>query len=227
MESKHGIIIFIISACVIYISCSRILQNWIHTNNTSTDKASLLSSPVIHVPTPTKIISLKTAGSTCANDEQCGSPKEAWCMYDSCVNIAILPPQSISGNYSSYQSSEAGFTISFPSSWQIGKILLTADNDQRPLTQSSRGVIIKGIEGFIELLWGTGFGGGCDKWETITIGNEKYPVCHLLRPDGSEDWRMISKNLKTFSFVMNGHANNPAPSKRYTILSIMSSLKFD
>lgn len=145
---------------------------------------------------------------------------------EECLKITTPPTKATENGWRKYSNAEARFEITFPPSWKIGYVDKGSDYENAPLTEISKKTLLLGKEGWIELLWGSGFGGGCEKWETQQIQNETLPVCHTTNVDGSEQWRQMSKKQGGFSFVMNSYAYPPNSDNRNTIITIMSSLKF-
>lgn len=112
---------------------------------------------------------------------------------------------------------DSNFSVNYPKSWK-------SERDKRsPLAQ---GVFLKGSEGSIHILSGSGFGGGCnpENVKEITIGGSRVSSCLSVDANGQENWAVIS-NLNNKTFAIIAKINQPFESNRKTIFDVFSSFK--
>jgi hypothetical protein len=86
---------------------------------------------------------------------------------------------------------------------------------------------VKGPEGAVDLLWGTGFGGACpDGYQPIAVAKGTLPACHMQREDGTELWSLTGEPLKDTSFGGEAYTNDATAESRAVVLQVVSTLSF-
>lgn len=128
---------------------------------------------------------------------------------------------SATSDWQTYSNTEAGFSIRYPSGWQLETL---PDQNNGAL----HGASIKGTEGGVELYWGEGLGGGCtpEAIQTIKVAQGELPSCYGKNPDETEHWENISKNLPTTSFSARAFTIDTTPSSHDIVLQVISTLSF-
>ncbi len=122
--------------------------------------------------------------------------------------------------WKTYSDPKLNFSVKYPPTWKVNP-----PQDPSPLLVSE--VNLSGPQGSFLLLFGSGFGGGCDNWEQIQIANEMMHVCRVQLEDGSESWGGFSKTISPEVGVM-GRAtiNSPIEQNRGVVETILSTLNF-
>lgn len=147
-------------------------------------------------------------------------------QYSSTINTFLDSIKFINHNqtidtadWKTYENKDIQFSFQYPSDWT-----LTDEKDGNDIV----GVTVKGSQGELTALWGTGFGGGCypTGYEKIQTKEETLNTCHRVRDDGSEAWEQIGKQLSKTSFQARAYAYAPIENNRNTILKIISTFKF-
>jgi hypothetical protein len=205
---------------VIAITILPILTYFFFVNQNSESKGK---QQAITKGTPTKVT--LNNKKECSDDLDCNTNNE-WCLYNSCLKIQKIKT-IIENGLKNYSNAEPKFTVSFPPNFDIAKINKGKEHESISLAETTNGVVIKGSEGFVEILWGSGFGGYCENWEKISIQGSDYPVCITKEKDGSKNWRGITKKFDGYSLVINGHANSGLSKNYGTILKIITNIKFE
>lgn len=153
-----------------------------------------------------------------------------WAVYSGKINVSqgskkqekqqtttVASPQD---KWQTFKGAGGKFSIDYPPAWKVTKM---------PGTEDFTSMRLEGKEGYVDLMWGTGFGGWCPSEgnEKLQVKNEELPVCHEFMEDGTEHWRDISKVLdKETGFSGRGVAYTPVSKNRETILKILSTLDF-
>jgi len=120
-----------------------------------------------------------------------------------------------------YTNDEIKFSLRYPPNWISESVPVQTKEDYKQVT-------LKGKEGYLDLLWGSGFGGACpQEYEDISIKNATLKVCHGVDADGSESWGGFSKDLGYTGFTANAKAYPPHETNREVILKIISSMEFN
>ena len=117
-------------------------------------------------------------------------------------------------------ATDAPFTFSYPTTWGI---------EATPVEEGKQGVHVVGPEGELFMYWGSGFGGACEPaaMKEIKLKDEALNVCNEVGGDGTESWRLISKEVSPeVSFDARAVATTPADKNREMILAILSTLSF-
>jgi hypothetical protein len=71
-----------------------------------------------------------------------------------------------------YTNAEVGFSILFPSNWQVEAL---PDDNAGQLHQ----IALKGPEGVLELHWGVGLGGACPEgYQLVRVAQGELPACY-------------------------------------------------
>lgn len=123
--------------------------------------------------------------------------------------------------WQSYSNPE-GFTIAFPPHWEQSG----PSDPNSPLQQ----IALTGPEGAVELMWGTGLGGGClpDEVQAIAVAQGELDSCYVKKEDGTEAWEQIYATLPNpdVGFGARGYTLSAAPNAHETLLAIFSTLSF-
>lgn len=122
--------------------------------------------------------------------------------------------------WKTYMNTQAGFSIEYPSNWQ--------EQDLPDEVAGTRHhIVLKGPEGGVDLLWGTGFGGACpDGYQPIAVAKGTLPACHIQRDDGSELWSLTGNPLKNTSFGGEAYTSDATANSRAVVLQVVSTLSF-
>jgi hypothetical protein len=125
-------------------------------------------------------------------------------------------------NWTTYTSLAGKFTLQYPPEWSRNQMQF----DPQTWNGDMFGVEIKGKDSYIDIYWGQGFGGGCNSWEKITVGNKKVDTCHFLENNGSEKWTQISQIYNGVDYEMEAGLTHTNPQDRQTIFNILSTFQF-
>jgi hypothetical protein len=130
------------------------------------------------------------------------------------------PTQNPEAAWQVYTNPEAGFGIRYPSTWQMEAL---PDENAGLLHR----MLLKGPEGDLELVWGTGLGGACPEgYQPLKVAQGELPACHSQNADGTEQWSLAGKQLGQISFSAIAHTSNTATTSRDLVLQILSTLSF-
>lgn len=125
-------------------------------------------------------------------------------------------PDPFSG-WKTYTNNSIHFSFQYPNYWTLEEVRDNGIVD---------GVDVKGPEGAIHAVWGSGLGGGCDakNHEMLTVFGRGRDICHIVREDGSEIWAQINEDLgANGSFSVQITASAPSEANRDTMLQILST----
>jgi len=130
------------------------------------------------------------------------------------------PASVIDSSWKTYTNVEVGFSIRYPASWQ-----------EESLPDENAGqmhhIALKGTEGEVELIWGTGLGGACpDGYQPVAVANGTLPACHTQRADGADQWSLESQTIGNTGFTGNIFTNDTTASSREVVLKVISTLRF-
>jgi len=119
-----------------------------------------------------------------------------------------------------YTNEQVGFSIQYPSSWQ-----------EEDLTDENQGqmhhIALKGPEGGVELIWGTGLGGACPEgYQPLAVANGDWPACHAQKEDGTDLWSLAGQPLGNTNFTGFVYTNDTTSKSREVVLQVVSSLSF-
>jgi hypothetical protein len=130
------------------------------------------------------------------------------------------PSSGIDPTWRKYTNEQVGFTIQYPSYWQEEDL---PDENQGQMHR----IALKGPEGGVELLWGTGVGGGCPEgYQPITIALGTWPACHTQKEDGTDLWSLAGQPVGETSFSGFVYTNDTAAKIREVVLQVISTLSF-
>lgn len=138
------------------------------------------------------------------------------------TRIVSPTPQPVltdeTANWKTYTNTDYSFSFQYPPSWN------QKDVNDRGLG----GIDVQGPEGNLYIVWGSGFGGGCDQQyhELVQLNQQNFDSCHIINPDGSESWRGIGKILSE-SVGVKITATAAASENHDLILQILSTFKFN
>lgn len=127
-------------------------------------------------------------------------------------------------NWKTYTNKDNNLSLKYPATWVIEK------EDQ---TKEFAQVIIKGLEGEINVYWGERGIGGASCYslygkenEKIQISGENLNTCHVV-DNGIEKWLDINKQLGQVRFNISASANPPLNPNRDIVLKVISTFRFD
>jgi hypothetical protein len=143
-------------------------------------------------------------------------------LYSTVINsFHFLPPAPVTkATWKTYTNAQVGFSIQYPSNWQEEDL-----PDEGAGTRHH--IVLKGPEGAVELLWGTGFGGACPEgYQPIAVAKGTLPACHTQREDGTELWSLTGNPLENTGFAGEAYTNDATAKSRAVVLQVVSSLSF-
>ena len=143
---------------------------------------------------------------------------------DSTSGVAESPKQTpssgIEPTWRKYTNEQVGFSIQYPSYWQEEDL---PDENQGQLHR----VVLKGPEGGVELIWGTGLGGACPEgYQPITIAQGTWPACHAQKEDGTDLWSLAGQPVGETSFSGLVYTSDTTAKSREVVLQVISTLSF-
>lgn len=122
--------------------------------------------------------------------------------------------------WKTYTNTKSNLKVQYPPAWTTKEIV-----EGKEVV----GVDLQGNEGKVHVLWGTGFGGGCDPENHASIQSfgQTKSICDFKNTDGTEQWRQISQAIdaKT-SIEVEATANSPYQKNRNMILQILTTFTF-
>jgi hypothetical protein len=143
-------------------------------------------------------------------------------LYSTVINsFHFSPPSSVTETtWKTYTNAQVGFSIQYPSNWQEEDLPDEVGGQRHH-------IVLKGSEGGVELLWGTGFGGACPEgYQPIAVAKGTLPACHTQREDGTELWSLTGEPLENTSFAGEVYTNNATAESRTVVLQVVSTLSF-
>ena len=118
-----------------------------------------------------------------------------------------------------YTNEQVGFSIEYPSSWQEEDL---PDENQGQMHH----IVLKGPEGGVELIWGTGLGGACPEgYQPIAVAQGTWPACHAQKADGTELWSLAGQPVGETSFSGLVYTNDTSAKSRDVVLQVISTLR--
>jgi len=138
--------------------------------------------------------------------------------------VAEKPTQASSlGNdstWKTYTNEQIGFSIQYPTNWQEQDLPDENDGQQHHIA-------LQGIDGGVELIWGTGLGGACPEgYQQLNVAKGSLPACHAQREDGTESWSLAGQTLGDIGFTAFVYTNNTTAESRAVVLQVVSTLSF-
>jgi hypothetical protein len=130
------------------------------------------------------------------------------------------PSSATETTWKTYTNAQVGFSIQYPSNWQEEDL---PDENEGQMHH----IALKGPEGGVELVWGTGLGGACPEgWQSITVAKGSWPACHSQRQDGTELWSLAAQPIGNTSFTGFVNTNDATATSRAVVLQVVSTLSF-
>ena len=162
---------------------------------------------------------LLAACNSLASSTQSPSPS-ATSAPSTAVSSTQAVPSATETPWKTYTNPQVGFSIQYPSNWQ-----------EQGLPDENAGqmhhIALKGPEGAVELVWGTGLGGACpDGWQPLAIAKGSWPACHSQRQDGTELWSLAAQPVGNTSFTGFVNTNDATEKSRAVVLQVVSTLSF-
>ena len=126
----------------------------------------------------------------------------------------------IEPTWEKYTNAQVGFSIQFPANWQ--------EEDLPDENQGQRHhITLKGPEGGVELIWGTGLGGACPEgYQPMAVAKGNWPVCHTQKEDGTDLWSLAAQPLGNTNFTGFVYTNDTTAKSREVVLQVVSTLSF-
>lgn len=119
-----------------------------------------------------------------------------------------------------YTNDQIGFSIQYPSDWQEEDL---PDENQGQMHH----IVLKGLEGGVELIWGTGLGGACPEgYQPMAVEKGNWPACHVQREDGTDLWSLAGQSVGETSFSGVVYTNDTTAKSREVVLQVVSTLSF-
>jgi hypothetical protein len=129
------------------------------------------------------------------------------------------PSSSIDPTWKKYTNTQVGFSIQYPSYWQEQTL-----PDENP---GKHNIDLKGPEGEVELIWGTGLGGACPEgYQPLVVAKGSLTACHSQRADGTDLWSLADQSLGNTDFAGFVSTNDTTTKSRELVLQVISSLSF-
>ena len=130
------------------------------------------------------------------------------------------PSSKIDATWKKYTNIQVGFSIQYPSYWQEENL---PDENQG----QRQHMALKGTEGGLELIWGTGLGGACPEgYQPMAVAKGNWPVCHAQRDDGTDLWNLAPQVLGNTGFTGFVYTNDVTTKNREVVLQVISTLSF-
>jgi putative hemolysin len=161
-------------------------------------------------------------GNNGADDEQgtCtfkdGSQCDVWDYYN-----GVCAPGATTSEWQTYTNPEAGFSLQIPPAWTEGTL-----PDQN--NGAIHGLAFNGLEGGVEVYWGTGFGGACTTGtEPVQLAQTEATACHITNSDGTQEWSQIGYQVGGGNdFSVRTYTSDAQPSSHDLVLQVLSTLTF-
>jgi len=119
-----------------------------------------------------------------------------------------------------YTNEQVGFSIQYPSDWQEVDL---PDENQGQMHH----IALKGPEGGVELIWGTGLGGACPEgYQPLAVAKGNWPACHTQKEDGTELWSLAGQLVGETDFSGLVYTNDTTAKSREVVLQVISTLSF-
>lgn len=136
------------------------------------------------------------------------------------VSATQAPTAEVEASWKTYTNAQVGFSIQYPSNWQEGE--LPDENDGQ-----MHHIALKGPEGGMEFVWGTGLGGACPQgYQPLAIALGTWPACHAQREDGTELWELDIQPIGDTNFTGFVYTNDTTAESREVVLHVLSTLSF-
>jgi hypothetical protein len=135
-------------------------------------------------------------------------------------NSTQAPSSGIDSTWKKYTNEQVGFSIQYPSDWQEEDL---PDENQGQLHH----IALKGPEGGVELLWGTGLGGACPEgYQPLAVAKGTWPACHSQKEDGTDLWSLAAQSIGDIPFTGFVNTNDTTSESRAVVLQVVSALSF-
>ena len=119
-----------------------------------------------------------------------------------------------------YTNEEVGFSIHYPSNWREEDL---PDENQGQMQH----IALKGPEGGVELIWGTGLGGACPEgYQPLDLAKGNWPACHTQKEDGTDLWSLAGQPLGNTNLTGFLYTNDTTSKSRTVVLQVISTLSF-
>lgn len=130
------------------------------------------------------------------------------------------PSSSIDSTWKKYTNAQVGFSIQYPSYWQEENL---PDENQGQMHH----IALKGTEGGVELIWGTGLGGACPEgYQPMAVAKGNWSACHAQKKDGTDLWSLAAQSIGNTNFAGFVYTNDTTTKSREVVLQVVSTLSF-
>jgi hypothetical protein len=135
-------------------------------------------------------------------------------------SVTQAPSSDVDASWKTYTNAEVGFSIQYPADWQ-----------QQDLPDENEGqmhhIVLKGSEGEVELIWGTGLGGACPEgYQPIVVAQGTWPACHSQKEGGTDQWSLAAQPIGDTNFTGFAYANDTTAKSKEVVLQVLSTLSF-
>jgi putative hemolysin len=158
---------------------------------------------------------------TFSNGTQCN----AWdYYYGRCSPETAPTPANSSGSdvrWQPYADAQVGYTLKVPSTWNPQTLPDSANGE-------IHGESYSGIEGGVEIYWGTGFGGACPGGtEPVQLVVGELPACHTTNSDGTQQWNQIGYQVDGGNyFSVRAYTGNSQPTSQDLVIQTLATITF-
>lgn len=136
------------------------------------------------------------------------------------VSATQAPSSEVDASWKTYTNAEVGFSIQYPADWQQDDL---PDENEGQMHH----IVLKGPEGGVELIWGTGLGGACPEgYQPIAVAQGTWPACHSQREDGTDLWSLAPPPIGDTNFGGFVYTNDTTAKSREVVLHVLSTLSF-
>ncbi len=126
----------------------------------------------------------------------------------------------IEPTWKKYTNEQVGFSIQYPSYWQEEDL---PDENQGQMHR----IVLKGPEGRVELIWGTGLGGACPEgYQPMAVAKGNWPACHAQKEDGTDLWSLAGQPVGETSLSGLVYTNDTTAKSWEVVLQAISTLSF-
>jgi len=126
----------------------------------------------------------------------------------------------IEPTWEKYTNEQVGFNIQYPSYWQEDDL---PDENQGQMHH----IALKGPEGGVELIWGSGLGGACPEgYQPMAVAKGTWPACHSQKEDGTDLWSLAAQPMGETGFSGLVYTNDTTSKSREVVLQVISTLSF-
>ena len=147
-------------------------------------------------------------------------PQTTPISHNATENLDQSSSSGIDSTWEKYTNAQVGFSIQYPSDWQEEDL---PDENQGQVHH----IALKGPEGKVDLLWGTGLGGACPEgYQELAVAKGTWPACHSQKEDGTDLWSLAAQPIGNTSFTGFVTTNDTTSESQAVVLQVVSTLSF-